>query len=153
MEVFAERLDSAREWLAAAIGDAQAGRWSRDAVARRVVADLVAATAQPGGWRMPPFDHHPLAVRIENIARWDGLLRAAAQAGGWGLQPVTGRRPARPAGMSELLSAIHAIGAQGTIWSERLRAGDVPAERDLARAESFFTGPGTIEDLESHFYD
>jgi hypothetical protein len=35
----------------------------------------------------------------------------------------------------------------------RLREGGPPPEDEIAKAESFLTGPGSIEDLELFFYD
>ncbi|WP_328479699.1 hypothetical protein OHS71_13925 [Streptomyces sp. NBC_00377] len=51
------------------------------------------------------------------------------------------------------LSGIYAIGEQGEIWMTQLREGRTPPENDIARAEGFLTGPGSIEDLELFFYD
>jgi hypothetical protein len=55
--------------------------------------------------------------------------------------------------MVELLSGICAIGEQGEIWMKQLLTDEVPSERTVAQAESFLTGPGSVEDLELFFYD
>ena len=55
--------------------------------------------------------------------------------------------------MSELLSGIYAVGEQGEIWMQQLLKGDLPPEEEIAAAENFLTGPGSIEDLELFFYD
>jgi hypothetical protein len=92
-------------------------------------------------------------VRIGRIANWAGVLRLAARAGGWELQPVVGHSPTHPAGMAELLSGIYAVGEQGETWMKELLRGGLPPEDEIAKAEDFLTGPGSIEDLELFFYD
>ncbi|MEV7418451.1 hypothetical protein [Streptomyces sp. NPDC089919] len=154
MDTFGTRLDAAGEWWAAAVEESQEGRWVRDALERQVVADIGAATNPLHGGRLPPFTEDSWHVRIGRIANWAGVLRLAARAGGWELRPVVGRAPAHPAGMAELLSAVYAIGEQGEEWMRQLlRERRVPPERDIARAEAFLTGPGSVEDLEAFFYD
>ncbi|MFE7594611.1 GNAT family N-acetyltransferase, partial [Kitasatospora sp. NPDC057512] len=105
------RLDSAWEWWSAAIEDAQEGHWIRTPVERRVLDDLAAATVGLG--YLDPSVELPLRNRLCRIATWAGAVRLAARAGGWELAPVTGATPPRPAGMAELLSAVHAVGEQG----------------------------------------
>lgn len=146
-------LSSAWEWHTAAIEDAQEGRWVRDAVERQAIADIAAAAGRLHGGRMPPFTEDSWHLRLGRIANWAEVLRSAARTGGWKLRPVVGRSPERPAGMAELLSGIYAIGEQGEIWMKQLLAGEVPSERAVAKAESFLTGPGSVEDLELFFYD
>ncbi|MFE3071353.1 hypothetical protein [Streptomyces sp. NPDC059247] len=154
MDVFTDRMDDAWEWWAAAVEEAQEGRWVRDAVERQVMADVMAATNALHGGRTAPFTEDGWHVRIGRIANWAGVLRLAARAGGWELRPVVGHRPGRPAGMAELLSAVYAIGEQGERWMTLLlREGRVPPEKEIARAEAFLTGPGSVEDLELFFYD
>ncbi|WAZ19018.1 hypothetical protein STRCI_000037 [Streptomyces cinnabarinus] len=154
MDSFAARLDGAWEWWAAAIEDAQEGRWVRDALERDVVADIMASTNALHGGRSAPFTEDSWHVRIGRIANWAGVLRLAARAGRWELQPVVGHRPKRPAGMADLLSGIYAIGAQGEMWMDQLlRERRTPQEKEIAQAEGFLTGPGSIEDLELFFYD
>ncbi|MER8232530.1 hypothetical protein ACIRQY_16600 [Streptomyces sp. NPDC101490] len=154
MDTFTARLDDAWEWWAAAVEEAQEGRWVRDAVERRVMADIMAATNALHGGRPAPFTEDAWHVRIGRIANWAGVLRLAARAGGWELRPVVGRRPEDPAGMAELLSAVYAIGEQGERWMTLLlREGRVPPEKEIARAEAFLTGPGSVEDLALFFYD
>ncbi|MEU6663655.1 hypothetical protein [Streptomyces sp. NPDC046821] len=120
---------------------------------RLVIEDIAAATNPLHGGRMSPFTEDSWHVRIGRIANWAGVLRLAARAGGWALQPVAGLRPPRPAGMAELLSGIYAIGEQGEIWMQQLLKGKLPPEREIAKAEGFLTGPGSIEDLALFFYD
>jgi len=146
-------LSSGWEWYDAAIEDAQAGHWVRDAVERQVLADIAAATNLLHGGRMPPFTEDSWHVRLGRIANWAGVMRLAARAGGWNLRPVVGRPPERPAGMVEFLSGIYAIGEQGEIWLKHLLAGEVPPERAVAQAEAFLAGPGSVEDLVLFFYD
>ncbi|MEY9872886.1 hypothetical protein ABH931_002363 [Streptacidiphilus sp. MAP12-33] len=153
METFAARLDSAWAWWSAAIEESQEGRWVRDPVEREVIADIGAATNALRGGRQAPFTEDPWHVRIGRIARWAGVLRLAARAGGWELRPVVGHRPTCPAGMAELLSGIYAVGEQGEIWMEQLLEGKLPPQDEIAKAEGFFAGPGSIEDLELFFYD
>ncbi|MEU8677924.1 hypothetical protein [Streptomyces sp. NPDC048560] len=154
METFSARLDDAGEWWAAAIDEAQEGRWVRDAVERQVTTDIMAATNALHGGRLAPFTEDSWYVRLGRIANWAGVLRLAARAGEWELQPVVGRSPKNPAGMAELLSGIYAIGEQGELWMARfLRDGQVPPEKDIGQAEGFFTGSGSMEDLELFFYD
>lgn len=146
-------LDFAWDWYTAAIEDAQEGRWVRDAVERKVLADITAATNPLHGGRMPPFTEDSWHVPLGRIANWAGVLRLAARAGGWELRPVVGQYPERPAGMAELLSGIYAVGEWGEIWTKQLRFGQAPPERAVARAEGFLTGPGSVEDLVRFFYD
>ena len=148
-----DSLSSAWEWYTAAIEDAQEGDWVRDDMERQVIADIVAATNPLHGGRMAPFTGDSWHVRLGRIANWAGVLRLAARAGGWKLGPVLGRRPERPAGMAQLLSGIYAVGEQGEIWLKQFLAGEVPPERAVVQAESFLTGPGSVEDLELFFYD
>ncbi|MGW7638248.1 hypothetical protein [Streptomyces decoyicus] len=153
MDTFTARLDSAWAWWSAAIEEAQEGRWVRDAVERQVMADIGAATNALHGGRLAPFTEDSWHVRIGRIANWAGVLRLAARAGGWELQPVVGHSPTCPAGMAELLSGIYAVGEQGEIWMKQLLKGELPPEDEMAKAEGFLTGPGSIEDLELFFYD
>lgn len=153
MDSFTTRLEGARDWWSAAIDESQEGRWVRDAVERQVMADIKAATNPLHGGRMAPFTEDSWPVRLGRIANWAGVLRLAARAGGWELRPVSGFRPTRPAGMAELLSGIYAVGEQGEIWLERLRESGPPPEDEIAKAEGFLSGPGSIEDLELFFYD
>ncbi|KUO01913.1 hypothetical protein [Streptomyces caeruleatus] len=153
MDTFASRLDSARVWVDAAIEESQEGRWVRDAVERRVMADISAATNALHGGRSAPFTEDAWHVRIGRIANWAGVLRLAARAGGWELRPVVGHIPVHPVGMAELLSGIYAIGEQGERWMRQLREGLPPPEDEIAQAEGFLTGPGSVEDLELFFYD
>ncbi|MFJ3174336.1 hypothetical protein ACIPJK_26605 [Streptomyces roseus] len=55
--------------------------------------------------------------------------------------------------MAELLSGIYAVGEQGEIWMRQLQRGELPPEGEIAQAEAFLTGPGSIEDLALFFYD
>ncbi|MGW1893316.1 hypothetical protein ACWCP6_24175 [Streptomyces sp. NPDC002004] len=154
MDSFADRLRDAGEWWSAAVEEAQEGRWVRDAVERQVMADMRAATNALHGGRTAPFTEDSWHVRIGRIANWAGVLRLAARAGGWELRPVVGRSPTRPAGMAELLSGIYAVGEQGELWMRQLlRGGGPPPGHEIAGAEGFLTGPGSIEDLELFFYD
>jgi hypothetical protein len=154
VDVCGDRFDGAWEWLSVAIEEAQEGRWVRDALERQVIEDIRAATNALHGGRLAPFTEDLWHVRIGRIANWAGVIRLAARAGGWELQPVVGQRPPRPAGMAELLSGIYAVGEQGEQWMEQLlRGGGPPPEDEIAKAEGFLTGPGSIEDLERFFYD
>ncbi|MFC9293737.1 hypothetical protein ACFTWH_06740 [Streptomyces sp. NPDC057011] len=153
MDAFADRLDGAWKWWEAAIGEAQEGGWVRDAVERQVIEDIRAATNPLHGGRTAPFTEDSWHVRIGRIANWAGVLRLAARSGGWVLQPVAGLLPPNPAGMTELLSGIYAVGEQGEIWMQQSLKGEMPPEDEIAKAESFLTGPGSIEDLELFFYD
>ncbi|WP_129840853.1 hypothetical protein [Streptomyces sp. RFCAC02] len=152
-DTFGARLDGAWAWWTAAVDEAQDGRWVRDAVERRVIADITAATNALHGGRPAPFTGDSWHVRVGRIANWAGVLRLAARAGGWELRPVAGQTPPRPAGMAVLLSGIYAIGEQGERWAAGLREGRTPPENEIARAERFLTGPGSVEDLELFFYD
>lgn len=145
------RLDSAWEWWHAAIEDAQEGLWIRTPVERQVMDDLAAATVGLG--YLDPSVELPLFNRLCRLATWAGVLRLAARAGGWELVPVTGVTPPRPAGMAELLSAVHAVGEQGEIWRGRLHADGPPPLRAVIGAEAFLYGPGSVEDLRQFFYD
>ncbi|MER7754771.1 hypothetical protein [Kitasatospora sp. NPDC097643] len=153
MDGFASRIDGAWEWWDAAIEDAQEGRWVRTPAERQIIDDLVAATNALHGGRLPPFTNDSWHVRLGRIANWAGALRLAARAGGWQLTPVAGTTPPRPAGMAELLSGIYAIGEQGERWLRSLRTDGPPPETDVAGAEAFLTGPGSVEDLRQFFYD
>ncbi|MCX5384517.1 hypothetical protein [Streptomyces sp. NBC_00083] len=153
MDTFKSRLHAASEWCSAAIDESQEGRWVRDAVERQVMRDIRCATNPLHGGRTAPFSDDPGRVRVGRIANWAGVLRLAARAGDWVLRPVAGRRPPRPAGMAELLSGIYAVGEQGEIWMKRCLAGEMPPQAELAKAECFLSGPGSIEDLELFFYD
>lgn len=153
MDTFAKRLDGGWKWWEAAIEEAQEGRWVRDAVEQQVIKDIGAATNPLHGGRVAPFNEDSCHVRIGRIANWAGVLRLAARSGGWALQPVAGVHPPHPAGMAELLSGIYAVGEQGEIWMQQLLKGDLPPEEEIAAAENFLTGPGSIEDLELFFYD
>jgi hypothetical protein len=55
--------------------------------------------------------------------------------------------------MAELLSGIYAVGEQGEIWMKQFLKGELPPDDEIAQAEGFLTGPGSIEDLELFFYD
>ncbi|MEU3619133.1 hypothetical protein ABZ725_43615 [Streptomyces sp. NPDC006872] len=103
--------------------------------------------------RLAPFTEDSWHVRIGRVANWAGVLRLAARAGEWELRPVVGHSPPHPAGMAELLSGIYAIGEQGEIWMAQLRERRLPPANEIAKAEGFLTGPGSIEDLELFFYD
>jgi hypothetical protein len=153
MDTFTARLDGAWDWWDAAIEEAQEGRWVRDTVERQVIRDITAATNALHGGRLAPFTDDTWHVRIGRIANWAGVLRLAARAGGWTLRPVAGVRPPRPAGMAELLSGIYAVGEQGEIWMRQLLKGEPPPQKEIAKAEGFLTGPGSIEDLALFFYD
>ncbi|MCM2413888.1 hypothetical protein [Streptomyces sp. RKAG290] len=153
MDTFERRLDGGWEWWSAAVEESQEGRWVRDAVERQVMRDILSATDPLHGGRMAPFTEDSARVRVGRIANWAGVLRLAARAGGWVLQPVTGRRPPHPAGMAELLSGVYAVAEQGELWMKQLLVGEQPPMNELAKAESFLTGPGTVEDLELFFYD
>ncbi|MFD0375047.1 hypothetical protein [Streptomyces sp. NPDC127112] len=153
MDTFTNRFEGAWEWWEAAIEEAQEERWIRDTVERQVIKDIGAATNPLSGGRMAPFTEDSWHVRIGRIANWAGVLRLAARSGGWALQPVAGHRPPRPAGMAELLSGIYAIGEQGEIWMQQLLKGELPPKHEIAKAEGFLTGPGSVEDLELFFYD
>ncbi|WP_190022945.1 hypothetical protein [Streptomyces hiroshimensis] len=166
---FASRLAAAEDWLDFAIEAWQEGHWTPQDTERRVLADLVAATNPLHGGSLPPHTGDSLYVRIGRITNWAGALRLAARAGGWELFPVTGRDPAaltRPAGMADLLSAVYALAEQGEKWQKSLlaAAGTVDRdrgrsltqavedrhpglERELAAAECFFNGPGSLDDL------
>lgn len=102
---------------------------------------------------MAPFTGDSWYVRIGRIANWAGVLRLAARSGGWVLEPVAGRNPPTSAGMTELLSGIYAVGEQGEIWMRQLLKGELPPEDEIARAEGFLTGPGSVEDLELFSHD
>lgn len=153
VDTFEGRLQGGSEWWSAAVGEAQDGGWVRDAVERQVMRDIKVATNPLHGGRPAPFTEDSGHVRIGRIANWAGVLRLAARAGGWVLQPVAGRRPPHSAGMAELLSGIYAVGEQGEIWMERFLRGELSPEDQLAMAERFMTGPGSVEDLDLFFYD
>jgi len=151
MDTFEARFDGGWEWWSAAIEEAQEGRWGHGVVERQVLEDIRAATNPLHGGRTAPFTEDTWHVRIGRISNWAGVLRLAARAGGWVLRPVARRHPPRPAGMAELLSGIYAVGEQGELWMGQLLRGELPPEGDVAKAESFLTGPGSIEDLELFF--
>ncbi|MFJ5096909.1 hypothetical protein [Streptomyces sp. NPDC088557] len=157
MDTSTARLDDAWEWWTASVEEAREGRWVRDAVERQVMADIMAATNALHGGRPAPSTEdawHVRIGRIGRIANWAGGLRLAARAGGWALRPVVGRSPGDPVGMAEPLSGVYAIGEQGERGMTRLlRESRVPPEKEIARAEAFLTGPGSVEDLEPFFYD
>ncbi|MFF7728260.1 hypothetical protein [Streptomyces sp. NPDC008001] len=169
---FAARLTAAHDWLDLAIEAQQEGDWKPDETERRVLVDLVAATNPLHGGSLPPHTGDSLYVRIGRISNWAGAVRLAARAGGWQLFPVAGEDPSvldRPAGMADLLSGIYALAEQGEQWQAMLlqTARTVPRgqtveeavrrqhpefARELAAAEAFFTGPGSLEDLPQFFY-
>ncbi|MER5866645.1 hypothetical protein [Kitasatospora sp. NPDC002040] len=178
---FASLLAAAEEWTSAALGAQQEGLWALTETERRVLADVVVATNPLHGGRLPPHDGESVHVRLGRIRNWAGVLRLAARAGGWDLHPVVGSDPSfltRPIGMPDLLSGIYALAEQGERWQQLMlttiddlnaktrrqpqqRPGDLDqalAEReprfarDLAAAERFFTGPGSLEDLLLFFY-
>ncbi|WP_190111048.1 hypothetical protein [Streptomyces cinnamoneus] len=177
---FASRLATAEDWFSAAIGAQQDGEWVLTETERRVLDDLVAATNPLHGGALPPHTGESLYVRVGRIRNWAGALRLAARAGGWELSPVTGTDPralARPAGMADLLSGIYALAEQGDRWQElllgtaRMMNAAAPGDplrdstpeqaindlhprfrADLAAAEGFFTGPGSLDDLPQFFY-
>ncbi|MFF1845550.1 hypothetical protein ACFVW9_28150 [Streptomyces sp. NPDC058217] len=55
--------------------------------------------------------------------------------------------------MAELMSGIYAIGEQGEIWMKQLLKDELPPGDEIAKAEGFLTGSGSIADLELFFYD
>ncbi|MFG3049413.1 hypothetical protein ACGFZP_00480 [Kitasatospora sp. NPDC048239] len=173
---FASRLAAAEDWTGAALEAQQEGRWVLTGTERRILADIVAATNPLHGGRLPPHDDESLYVRLGRIGNWAGVLRLAARAGSFELRPVAGTDPSsqtRPVGMADLLSGIYALAEQGERWQrlmlatvaelnaaarsrppqERQDLDQALAEReprfakDLAAAERFFTGPGSLEDL------
>ncbi|MER7772980.1 hypothetical protein [Kitasatospora sp. NPDC096140] len=146
---FDARLHSAWEWWDAAIEDAQEGRWTRTTLERRVMDDIAVATPA----YVDPSTELPWSVRLGRLAAWAEVLRVAARAGGWELVSVTGVTPPRPAGMAELLSAIHAVGEQGEIWLRRLPLDGPPTSRAVRGFEAFLFGPGAADDLRQFFYD
>ncbi|MEU7134982.1 hypothetical protein [Streptomyces sp. NPDC046261] len=177
---FASRLTAAEDWFDAAVGAQQEGEWVVTETERRVLDDLVAAADPLHGGALPPHTGDSLYVRVARIRRWAGALRLAARAGGWELFPVTGLDPRaldRPAGMADLLSGIYALAEQGERWQQLLleaarmknaAAPDAPMRdstleevvgdlhprflADLAAAECFFNGPGSLDDLPQFFY-
>lgn len=155
------------------------GLWVLTGTERQILADVTAATNPLHGGDLPPHDDESVYVRLGRISNWAGVLRLAARAGGWELHPVVGMNPSsltRPIGMADLLSGIYALAEQGERWQQLMLAtiagrnaaareqspqqrqdlGQALAERvprfakDLATAEGFFTGPGSLDDL-SHF--
>jgi len=159
----------------------QEGLWVLTWAERRILADVVAATNPLHGGRLPPHRDESMHVRLGRIGNWAGVLRLAARAGGWELHPVVGAEPSsltRPIGMADLLSGIYALVEQGEQWQQLMLATisdrnaaarndpsrqpkdldqalaeRVPSfARDLATAERFFTGPGSLEDLPLFFY-
>ncbi|MEU9123102.1 hypothetical protein AB0C96_25100 [Streptomyces sp. NPDC048506] len=178
---YAARSAAAWAWLSSAVDAQQEGEWVLDAMERQVLADVVASTNALHGGHLPPHTQDPVHTRVGRISNWAGVLRLAARAGGWELLPVVGRDPSagtRPVGMAHLLSGVYALAEQGERWQEcmrdvarmrhtAVRESGVPSEqsfeealveqcpgfeRDLADAEAFFTGPGSLEDLMLFFY-
>ncbi|MER6221117.1 hypothetical protein ABT189_11105 [Streptomyces sp900105755] len=176
---FASRLAAAEDWTSAALEAHQVGLWVLTGTERQILADVTAATNPLHGGDLPPHDDESVYVRLGRISNWAGVLRLAARAGGWELHPVVGMNPSsltRPIGMADLLSGIYALAEQGERWQQLMLAtiagrnaaareqspqqrqdlGQALAERvprfakDLATAEGFFTGPGSLDDL-SHF--
>ncbi|MGW4723460.1 hypothetical protein [Streptomyces sp. NPDC004291] len=174
---FASRLAAAEDWTYAALEARQEGRWTPTETEGPVLADMVAATNPLHGGRLPPYTGESVYVRLGRIGNWAGVLRLAARAGGWELRPVVGTDPSsltRPFGAADLLSGIYVLAEQGEQWqrlmlatvtdlnaSARDRPSRRPLEealeerapgfaRELAAAEAFFTGPGTLEDLPSY---
>ncbi|MFI6156512.1 hypothetical protein ACIBCA_27945 [Kitasatospora sp. NPDC051170] len=177
---FASRLAAAEDWTSAALEAQQEGRWVLTGTERRILADVEAATNPLHGGHLPPHDDESVYVRLGRIRNWAGVLRLAARAGGWELHPVVGREPSsltRPIGMADLLSGIYALAEQGERWQQLMLAtitdlnvaarNQPPQQRqdldqalaerepwfakDLATAEGFFTGPGSLEDLSLFF--
>ncbi|MCG6499819.1 hypothetical protein [Kitasatospora sp. A2-31] len=173
---FASLLTAAEDWTSAALEAQQEGAWVLTSLERRILDDLVAATNPLHGGHLPPHDNESLYVRLGRIRNWAGVVRLAAQAGGWELRPLAGTDPSsltRPLGMADLLSGIYALAEQGERWQQRMlatiadrntAARSRPAgqqetldqalarrepqfARNLAAAEAFFTGPGSMEDL------
>ncbi|MFJ3791382.1 hypothetical protein [Kitasatospora sp. NPDC090091] len=173
---FASLLAAAEDWTSAALEAQQEGSWVLTTVERRTLDDLVAATNPLHGGRLPPHDDESLHVRLGRIRNWAGVVRLAARAGGWELRPVVGTDPSsltRPIGMADLLSGIYALAEQGERWQQQMLAAIAdrnaaarsrpPGHREsldqalarreprfaknLAAAEAFFTGPGSMEDL------
>ncbi|WP_051830356.1 MULTISPECIES: hypothetical protein [Streptomyces] len=149
MDAFETRLRSAWQWWDAAIEDAQEGRWTRTSLERRAMDDIAAATPA----YVDPSADIPWHARLDRLASWAGTIRRAARSGGWPLVAVDGVTPPRPAGMAELLSAVHAVGEQGETWLRRLPVDGPPPVREVVRVEAFLTGPGSVEDLGQFFYD
>ncbi|MFE3905392.1 hypothetical protein ACFXPY_35165 [Streptomyces sp. NPDC059153] len=178
---FASRLAAAEDWTGAALEAQQEGLWALTGTERRILADVVAATNPLHGGHLPPHDDESVYMRLGRIRNWAGVLRLAARAGGWELHPVVGTDPSsltRPIGMADLLSGIYALAEQGERWQQLMLAiiadlnatarnqpsqqrqdlDQALAERepcfvkDLATAECFFTGPGSLEDLPLFFY-
>ncbi|MFE6056530.1 hypothetical protein ACFQ6N_37805 [Kitasatospora sp. NPDC056446] len=149
MDPFEDCLQGAWEWWDAAIEDAQEGRWTRTPAERRAMDEIAAAAPA----YLDPSTEIPWHTRLGRLAAWAGTIRLAARAGGWELVPVDGVTPPRPAGMAELLSAIHAVGEQGEAWLRRLPVDGPPPAGALVRAETFLCGPGSADDLRQFFYD
>ncbi|MFD8328490.1 hypothetical protein [Streptomyces lydicus] len=178
---YASRSAAAWDWLSRAIDAQQDGVWVLDEVEWQVLADVRAATNALHGGHLPPHTREPVHVRVGRLANWAGVCRLAARAGGWQLFPVAGTDASAatgPVGMADLLSGIYALAEQGERWKALIRtavqrrhaadrAGEALPEqslearlnalhpgfeRDLADAEAFFTGPGSLEDLHLFFY-
>ncbi|RKT16284.1 hypothetical protein BX285_0616 [Streptomyces sp. 1114.5] len=149
MDAFETRLHSAWEWWDAAIEDAQEGRWTRTPLERRATDEIAAAVPA----YLDPSADIPWPARLDRLASWAGTIRRAARAGGWQLRPVDGVTPPRPAGMAELLCAIHAVGEQAEAWLRRLPVDGPPPAREVVKVEAFLSGPGSAEDLRQFFYD
>ncbi|HEY9329837.1 MAG TPA: hypothetical protein VIS09_16615 [Streptomyces sp.] len=74
MDSFAERLDCGWNRVEAAIGEAQDGRWVRNAVERLVIKDAGCATDALHGGRSAPFGQDSWHVRIasDRAVGWGG---------------------------------------------------------------------------------
>ncbi|WP_053648944.1 MULTISPECIES: hypothetical protein [unclassified Streptomyces] len=176
---FASRLTAAEDWTYAALDARQEGRWTPTETEGPILADVVAATNPLHGGHLPPHTGESVYVRLGRIRNWAGVLRLAARAGGWRLRPVVGTDPSsltRPFEAADLLSGVYALAEQGEQWQRLMLAAaadlsaaarERPARRprplgeeieerapgfarELAAAEGFFTGPGTLDDLSSY---
>ncbi|MFI9122812.1 hypothetical protein ACIGW0_26055 [Streptomyces bikiniensis] len=176
---FASRLAAAEDWTYAALEARQEGPWAPTEAEGPILADLVAATNPLHGGRLPPHTGDAVYVRLGRIGNWAGALRLAARAGGWKLRPVVGTDPSslvRPFDAADLLSGVYALAEQGEQWQRLMlatvddlnaAARERPSRRprpleeaieerapgfakELAAAEGFFTGPGTLDDLPSY---
>ncbi|MDH6108538.1 hypothetical protein P3T36_007718 [Kitasatospora sp. MAP12-15] len=164
---YARRSAAANAWFGTVLEAAQEGDWRLDDIERRIVNDVLNAT-YPLTSGMPPYTEESLRIRVLRIASWAAILRLAAAAGGWTLFPVTNQDPdglTRQVGMADLLSAIYTLAEQGEQWQQMImtavRGNLIPRgqsveqwasehspglKRDLANAEHFFSGPGSLED-------
>lgn len=178
---YRSRAAAAADWLHRAIEAQQEGEWALSDLEWQILADVMASTNPMHGSRLPPHVHDHVRVRVARISNWAGILRLAARAGGWELLSVAGKDPASwssPVDMRVLLSAIYALAEQGERWQEMITATvtvlnavardnqgsrkqtleqaiserNPKFERHLANAETFFTGPGSLEDLRLFFY-